>query len=613
MSWGSPELTEADETKDQDWTNSAERSEQQSLLGTTVGCDPRGKTLAPEGGPGLHGAVPTKCRNRPLTFLLALSTLLACGGPTTPPPDPPDNPLIRVVPLRPAHHLTELPLFYSATEAGEEDAFTAHTTSVAYDPADRWLDDFSGGFAVFDCDGDEDPDILFSDGQGANSLWLNDGAGGFTESTSAGVAFPGEFSVSVSAADIDKDGDSDVFLMNQHVNNRLLINDGNCHFEDRTADYGLEDENRSLHATWVDLDRNGWLDLYLTNWGNARSEDQAGEPADVQPDRLWMQDSQGTFHEASEQLPSDNLAAFGMVTGFLDWDEDGDLDMFQTNDRGAFFIPNRLYRNDSTSAGGELLFTDVTEEIGFDLEFDGMGLAFGDIDGDGDVDIFNSGSMEGLFINHDGVFVESAIASGLNAGGSTILSWGGSFFDPDADGDPDLTYVDSFFLDDGIKHQDESMGLPWFFENRFDHGQGFVAGEFAGDFSTLGLWRTSLAIDMNGDGFEDILANRVLETPMLFRTNPPAARQVVQVRLHGTASNSEGRGATVRLHTGTGLQVRWPGAVDPYTVGGPTWMTFGLDEADSAGPLEILWPSGRTQLIKSVPAGHVVHVTEPTD
>ena len=104
----------------------------------------------------------------------------------------------------------------------------------------------------------------------------------------------------------------------------------------------------------------------------------------------------------------------------------------------------------------------------------------------------------------------------------------------------------------------------------------------------------------------------MLDSPVLYRNNPPAGRRTLQVRLHGTRSNSEGRGAVVRLSTEAGVQTRWPGAVEPYSIGTPTWMTFGLGEATDAGPLEIQWPSGEVQVIESLPAGFIAHVTEPS-
>jgi hypothetical protein len=578
----------------------------------------------------MHTAFPGRPRtplwaNRRLIPLLAiffasvLAGVAACGplvGAPGEPPEPtpaPQNPWVSVSPLETQVHNSDLPPLYAPSEMGRPDPFASHTSQVSYDPSDRWLDDFAAGFAALDCEGDGDIDILFTSGDGLHSLWLGAGDGSFLETTDADIQFPGDFTSGAAPADADGDGDTDILLLNQHSPNRLLINDGSCHFEDHAAELGLHGSYRSVHGTWADLNADGRLDLYVSNWATALGEDQPGVLSDVQPDQLWIQQANGTFEDVSTTLPSDNLEAMGMLSTFIDWDGDGDLDMFQINDRGDLLVPNRAYRNEGNDSGGAPLFTDITEVIGFGFANDGMGIAFSDVDGDGDIDMFETGSVEELFLNIDGDLVASAQASGVNANEPWRLSWGGTFFDVDGDGDEDLTFVESFFLDAGLDQPELAEGSLWLFQNRFDEDLGMVEVPAEGPLAERGVWRAQTTVDVNGDGWDDMIANRVLSPPTLYLNNPHPDHRMLQVRLKGTLSNTEGRGAIVRLQTPVGEQLRFPGASPPFACGGPTWMSFGLGQAESAGPLEIRWPSGVVQTIEVVPAGHIIVVTEPPE
>jgi len=487
-----------------------------------------------------------------------------------------------------------------------------HVTRLAWDPADRWLDDFAGGFAALDCDLDGDVDLLFTSGDGEHSLHRNDGAGGLTRDDDAGVAFPGDATASASVADFDNDGDPDLLLLVQFGANRLLVNDGDCRFEDEAPRWGLDDEHRSLHAAWTDLDRDGQLDLYLTNWAGARADDEPGLPAEPHPDRLWLRAPDGAFVEATDQLPVDTAEAYGMVTGFLDLDGDGDDELIQTNDRGGVFVGNRIFDNLGRDEHGRFGWDDVTEARGFVSEPDGMGLAFGDVDGDGSPDIFNSGSFETVFVNAgDGSFYDNGLALGLDTPEPTNLSWGGSLLDVDADGDLDLIFVRSSFWDLGPDYPDQYADGARFFRN----GEGtprFVQQTLEG--TPLGgeaSWRAGAAVDLNGDGFEDFVAAVVEEAPRVALTNPPADARVVEVRLVGTRSNRDGRGSVVELVTGARSQTRWPGAVEAYSTGTPATATFGVGTAVDVGPLRVRWPSGAVQEVARVPAGSRVTFTEP--
>jgi enediyne biosynthesis protein E4 len=543
-----------------------------------------------------------------MKLLLAWAVLAGCVPPpdadpeATPTPTPTDSPLVEVVALRAPVHTPSAPLFVE-----QNSPFEGHTTQPMIDPGDRWLDDFTGGFAIVDCDVDGDLDVLFSDPTDGNRLLINDGTGGFTGGPD--VAFAGDATSSASVADFDNDGDSDVLILNQFQANRLLVNDGACGFTDEAAARGIIDEHRSTHAVWGDLDGDGWLDLYLTNFAARIPVDAPNEPPPPHPDRLWLSDGAGSFIDHTDTLPEDTSLAFGMATALLDVDWDGDLDLLQTNDKGSHIVANRAWRNEGV-VDGVVQWSNATDELAFILTPDGMGLVVGDIDGNGEADVVNTGNFEALFLNQGGLFVEAGLASGLMPMNPSTASWGGSLFDPDADGDLDLLYVESLFFDGSLDDLSVYEGPAWFFRNDWSATQQLIHEPDVG-LDPPDTWRASATRDFDGDGVEDVVTTAASGASRLFLTNPSGVRGVVQIRLRGTTSPRDGRGAIVTLQRGDRNQRAWPGSADPYSTGSEPWVTFGMGEDDDAGPLEVRWPSGEVQIVESIRAGTTVIITEP--
>lgn len=542
---------------------------------------------------------------------LWLVLLAGCVAPTAPPAgDPPkDEPAptptegVEVLPLRAPAHTAGAPTLLRQVDSGVD-----HVADPRIDPADRWLDDFVGGFGILDCDLDGDLDLFLSDPWGEHALLLNDGAADFSPHP-APPTFPGDAAASVSVADVDNDGDPDLLVLNQFAANRLLINDGACGFTDEASAWGLVGAYRSVHAVWGDLDGDGWLDLYVTNFADRIPVDAADVPPAAHPDQLFLSTGDRSFIDRSDLLPVDSALAFGMSAALLDVDGDGDLDILSTHDKGTHIVSNRAWRNEGV-VDGELQLVDATEAFGFVLTPDGMGLGVGDVNGDGRADVLNTGNFEALFLNLGGSFVESGQAAGLNPITPATASWGGSFFDPDADGDLDLLYVESRFFDQGFEDLTPYRGPAWFFRNEWATEEQLVHDPDVG-IDDLDTWRASATRDLDGDGFEDVVTTAAGAPARVYRTNPPPGRGVVQVRLEGTTSPRGGRGSSVRLTVGDRVRAAWPGAADPYSTGSQPWVTFGLGEAKSAGPLEVRWASGAVQTVPTVQAGTVVIVTEP--
>ena len=548
--------------------------------------------------------VPAMPRSLPGPKSVFASLLLlscSCG----PPGGGPDRTDVELLPLRSPEHLADQPALFLLEDSGLIDTFP-----LAYSAEDRWLDDFSSGLAAFDCDVDGDIDLYFVNQAGPSRLYLNDGNAHFELAEVPELSLDGDHPAGASVADVDNDGDPDLLVLNHHQTNRMLVNLGDCRFEDRTEELGLTDTHRSTHGTWVDLNEDGWLDLLVSNWAGALPKGDSGPPPDPHPDRLFLSDGKGGFLDSSSTLPLDTQTNWGMVTGFFDLDGDGDLDMYQSNDRGQLFVPNRAYRNEGLSPEGTPEWTDTTTLWGLESAVAGMGFALSDVDLDGDLDLFHLANREDLYLNDGETFVESGLAWGLLDPDPLNIAWGGTFFDADADGDEDLWYVHSNFFNGPLQDLDGHAGPGRFFRSHATEGGEFELEALAGAAGERHLWRGQTAVDLDGDGLQELVHGVAAGAPLVLKVNPPDGAQVLEVVLRGRESNAEGRGAVVRAQVDGVWQLRWPGAVDPVLTGRPAVVSFGLGDASHVEVLEVRWPSGIVQRINDLPGGHRAVVTE---
>jgi hypothetical protein len=302
--------------------------------------------------------------------------------------------------------------------------------------------------ADYDNDGDVDVLVLrgawlFDRGRHPNSLLQNDGTGRFTDVTFAAGLESDPFPTQAAAwADYDRDGDLDLYVGAESSEyarfaGRLYRNAGDGTFVDVAKDAGVENFGYAKAVAWGDYDDDGDPDLYVSNNG--------------QPNRLYRNDGDGRFTDVAERLGVQGPRA-SFPTWFFDFDDDGDLDLYVAaygtgigeiakhylGERVAFET-DRLYRNDGF--GG---FTDVGARSGLDYPTMPMGANFGDVDGDGRLDMFlGTGNVHVfslmpnlLFLNDGGErFVDATMASRL---GNLQKGHGIAFADFDEDGDLDL-------------------------------------------------------------------------------------------------------------------------------------------------------------------------------
>lgn len=225
---------------------------------------------------------------------------------------------------------------------------------------------FGQGACFADVDNDGDLDLFVANFGQSNILYLNNGKGIFEDVTAkAGLSNPGVSSFGCDFGDVDEDGDLDLIVHNSKTDNNLYINDGKGSFTDTAAQAGVAgDKSDGRGVSFADLNGDGHLDLFFVG--------------PLAANRLYLGDGTGHFVDDSSAAGVDHR---GAAQGFniADVDGDGDLDIFVS----SILETGTLYENDGTGH-----FTDITSDAGVDYHLFGQGVAFGDLDGDGDLDMY---------------------------------------------------------------------------------------------------------------------------------------------------------------------------------------------------------------------------------
>ena len=249
---------------------------------------------------------------------------------------------------------------------------------------------YSCGQAIADINGDHWLDLFVTGYEDPNYLYLNEGDGSFVESPFTSQLNPvGSDCGAVAFGDYNNDSRPDLYMACLG-SNYLYRNDGDSGFTDVTDSAGVDQLGRSQVVAWGDLNADGWLDLYVGYYPLTNPPNPPNPNAPCPFDCIFMNDGDGTFTSISHLLDEDELAKTAFAASFTDIDNDGDVDLYVVNDR---FQGNALWRNDGPGCGGWCL-TNVAVETGANLPVEGMGIAVGDTDGDGDLDLYFSSTAE---------------------------------------------------------------------------------------------------------------------------------------------------------------------------------------------------------------------------
>jgi hypothetical protein len=531
-------------------------------------------------------------------------------------------------------------LNFAFTEIAGRAGLTA-TTVYGGRQANRYLLETTGcGAAAFDYDGDGWLDLFVVNGttldgfpagkEPTSHLYRNRRDGTFEDVTArAGLALVG-WGQAACAGDYDNDGHEDLFVT-YWGQNRLFRNRGDGTFEEATKTAGLE----SARTRWgsgcalLDYDRDGRLDLFAANYidldlsatpvpesGLCRYK---GVPVACGPpgltggkNALYRNKGEGKFEDVS--APSGVTGAsgtYGLGVSTLDFDDDGWVDIYVANDSN----PSALYRNNRDGT-----FTDIGVTAGCAYSQDGkpqagMGVAVGDYNRDGRMDIFKTnfaGDTSTMYANAgNGLCEDRTFASGIGRN-TRWLGWGVAFVDLDLDG-----WLDLFLVNGHVYPEVEQLKTEAGYRQRKVVYRNDGAGRFQDVTERLGppvtvpkAGRGAAFVDVDNDGDLDVLVNNIHDTPDLYRLDVREPRSWLAVRLVGVASNRSAIGARVRVTAGGVTQVQEVRGGGSYYSQNDLRPHFGLGTASKIDRLEVRWPNGAEESWSGVGINRVVTLKE---
>jgi hypothetical protein len=491
----------------------------------------------------------------------------------------------------------------------------------------------TGGAAAGDYDNDGWIDLYVTRYYAPDVLYRNNGNGTFSDVSQSAFcplsnpscALPTRNTNGAGWGDIDNDGDLDMYVSSiagqlQHF---LYINDGAGHFTEEAVvrGAGVGDGVRTTAGTSVsfgDYDNDGWLDIYVGEW---RELDDPSIPVQARLLRNLGSVSPGHFEDttnsAGVNLDRPDGQSTSLTPRFGDLDRDGHQDIAI----GADFSRSRMFWNN-----GDGTFTDGTSSMGVTLGQNDMGFVFGDANGDGRLDwfttdIFISGlPTDGnrmLLNNGDRTFTDVTTTAGVRNAG---WGWGTEMFDYDNDRDLDIIVTNGF-------HPHGSLDRVRFFENNYDAngpnppaptGEGiFTERALPVGITNIAQGRGLLTFDYDKDGDTDVFIVNNHQAPVLYRNNGGNANSWLDIKTVGTVSNAEGVGAFITVTP----DLDYPNETLVWEMtGSSTYLAqseklahFGLGAGLQIVDLvEIDWPaSGIVQQFTNVATNEVLTVVEP--
>jgi hypothetical protein len=516
-------------------------------------------------------------------------------------------------------------LGFSFTNIGAAAGLTSRTV-YGGERTNKYLLETTGcGAAALDYDNDGWMDLFLVNGttlegfpkgqEPTNRLYRNKGNGTFEDVTARAGLVQSGWGQGACAGDYDNDGYEDLFVT-YWGQNRLYRNKADGTFEDVTSRAGL----LSARTRWgagcalLDYNRDGLLDIIAANYidldlsstplpesGLCRYK---GLPVACGPpglpggkNVLYRNLGKGRFEDVSDASGiSRARGTYGLGVATVDFNNDGWVDVYVANDSN----PSALYLNNRDGT-----FADVGVTAGCAYSQDGkpqagMGIAIGDYDRNGTMDIFKTnfaGDTSTLYANTgEGLCEDRTFAAGIGLN-TRWLGWGVGFLDLDSDG-----WLDLFLVNGHVYPEVERVKTEAGYKQRKVVYRNLRNGRFADVTEQLGdpvtvpkASRGAAFADFDNDGDIDIAVNNVNDLPDLYRLDRAGERQWVGVKLTGVDSNRSAIGARVRLVTRDGVQVQEVRGGGSYYSQNDLRVYFGLGAATSIDRLDVRWPNGREE------------------
>ncbi|MEZ4987062.1 MAG: FG-GAP-like repeat-containing protein [Saprospiraceae bacterium] len=427
-----------------------------------------------------------------------------------------------------------------------------------------------GGVSFRDFDGDGWDDITMGTAVGENIKFYRN-MGSFFVALPPLVPLQEEVK-QVLWADIDNDGDQDLFVATWDGLNRLYEQTSPLQFTDITLAAGLPSFiSRTYGATFGDYDRDGWLDLYF------------GLRIPFMPENnqhlLFRNNGNGTFTNTTDAAQTADTGGLPFCSVFVDYNNDGWPDIYTSHDR--FFTTNTLLENN-----GDGTFSQAGPAAQADIAIDAMSVSVADYNNDGYLDIYCTNIPDGNALLHNNgpddqgqyTFTERGIAAGVGFFGN---AWGASWLDADNDGWLDL-YVSG--ADAGT-----TVNSAAFYKNEQDDTFSQPMIGFSGD--TV-ISHANAVGDFNNDGATDILVCNTYPYYSQLWSSEPTDNHWIKIRLEGTFSNRDAIGTRLLCYANGHFQQRYTQTATSFLGQHTATEHLGVGSAEIVDSLVIIWPSG---------------------
>ena len=484
----------------------------------------------------------------------------------------------------------------------------------------------AGGVALLDMDNDGDLDVyLVQSGHiveperepAGNQLFRNRGDGSFDNVTDDSGAEDRGYGMGVATGDYDNDGDVDLYITNVG-RNTLLRNEGNGRFIDVTDEAGVGGDLWSSSAAFLDYDADGDLDLFVCNYihwsvaGERQCRDAAGAPDYCGPleylaptkDTLYRNNADGSFTDVTNELGISMAVGNGLGVAVGDYNNDGRLDIFVANDA----VEDVLWINgaDGRFINQALTMGCARDEAG--QAKGSMGIGSADIDDDGDLDLLIvnlRGETDSLFLNEGSYFADVTGAAGLGRLSRGFTRFGAGFFDYDNDGILDIYQANGRVLRAAPAYSDDPYAEP----NVLMRGVG--SGKFAEVLPRGGIVpmlahnsRGAAFGDLDNDGGIDIVVVNRDGPVYLLANQAPDRGHWIMFRV----LDEHGRDALGAVVTGVvnGRTMRREvQTAYSYCSANDPRVHFGLGDAQSINHVTVRWVDGSTSSFGDFDAGHI--------
>lgn len=425
----------------------------------------------------------------------------------------------------------------------------------------------------------------------------------------------------VISGDINNDGCIDLFLTTSDASaNLLLINNCDGTFTNQAVSYDVLDTSRSMGAAFLDVNQDGYLDIYVLNYiENSKftyddNNDVNGYAHECYPNFLYLSKGNLTFEESAEIYGVNNIGC-SLAVAASDIDGDGYTDLYLANDYGEWVKPNAAYISNYPNIG----FTDSSSDYGLGLGVYGMGIAIGDPDKNRRKDYYvtNIGKNSLLSQKQSRNFYDISESSNVGnekmESGHNVTSWGTFFFDYDNDMDEDL-FVSNGFIGTAPFLNTSKTDPNKLYEN---DGSGVffdVSKEMSIDSDFYN--RGAIYGDYDNDGDLDIFCatiDGVIESDqhsLLFQNQSRNNNNWIQFSLEGTIVNRDGYGALLKVFIGNSISIRELYSSGSFASQSSTIVHFGLADNESIDSVEVKWDVNHSQIFKNPPINQRIYLKQ---